>query len=88
LMALGAISAIQAAGLKAGDDIAVSGFDDLPSAEYTTPRLTTVRQPIFEIGQRLVQMLVSIIDGQPLEHSHIILQPELVVRESSGSRRI
>ena len=86
LMALGAIRAIQEQGLQVGVDIAVSGFDDIPAAEYSTPPLTTIRQPIYEIGQRLFEMLVQIIQRKPLEEAHIVLQPSLVIRESSGSR--
>lgn len=87
MMALGAISALQQRGLRAGYDIAVSGFDDIPAAEYTHPSLTTVRQPIFQIGQGLVEMLVHIINGQPPETLQVVLTPELIVRESSGTHR-
>jgi LacI family transcriptional regulator len=87
LMALGAISAIQERGLRVGTDIAVSGFDDIPAAEYSTPPLTTIRQPIYEIGQRLFEMLMRIIQRHPLEETHILLEPALVIRDSSGPSR-
>lgn len=87
LMAFGAIHAAQARGLHVGEDIAVCGFDDIPSTEYTFPRLTTVRQPIFEIGQQLAQMLAAIIAGQPPAETQRMLQPTLIIRESSGNRR-
>ena len=83
LMALGAMSAIQELGLRIGSDIAVSGFDDIPAAEYSTPPLTTVRQPIYEIGQRLFEMLIHIIQRQLLEEPHVLLEPALIIRESS-----
>jgi len=83
LMALGAINALRGRGLQVGRDVGVSGFDDIPLAEYTHPSLTTIRQPIYEIGGRLVRMLVSIIRGQPPAETQVILPPELIVRESS-----
>lgn len=88
LMALGAMSAIQGQGRRVGLDIAVAGFDDIPSAEYSHPTLTTIRQPIYEIGQRLVNMLLSLIKGHPLEDNQILLTPTLMVRDSSGGKRV
>ncbi len=87
LMALGAISALQIRGLQVGRDVGVSGFDDIPAAEYTRPSLTTIRQPIYQIGQHLVEMLVNIISGQPPTALQVVLPPELIVRESSGNPR-
>ncbi len=87
LMALGAISAIQELGLQVGEEIAVSGFDDIPAAEYAHPELTTVRQPIYAIGQQLMQMLIALIEGKPVLQRQLILETTLVVRESSGRSR-
>jgi LacI family transcriptional regulator len=87
LMALGAIQALKTRGLRVGQDVGVSGFDDIPLAEYTQPSLTTIRQPIYEIGRQLVNMLVSIISGKSPAVTQVILPPELIVRESSGGRR-
>jgi LacI family transcriptional regulator len=84
LMALGAISAAQKRGLVVGRDIAVTGFDDIPLAEHSHPPLTTVRQPIYDIGRRICDMLIRLIQGEELTEHHVLLQPELVVRESSG----
>ena len=67
-----------------GDDVAVGGFDNLPLAEYVTPSLTTIRQPIFEIGKELTNMLVGIIAGQLPQNLASLIQPELIIRESSG----
>jgi LacI family transcriptional regulator len=86
LMAFGAMNAIQERGWRVGQDIAVAGFDDIPSAEYSYPTLTTVHQPIYEIGQRLVKMLLDIVAGRPLDQTQVILPCTLVVRESSGVR--
>jgi LacI family transcriptional regulator len=85
LMALGAISAAQKRGLVVGRDIAVTGFDDIPLAEHSHPSLTTVRQPIYEIGRRTCDMLIRLIRGEAVTERHILLQPELIVRESSGA---
>lgn len=84
LMALGAMAAIQARGLNVGTDVAVTGFDDIPLAEHFHPPLTTVRQPIYQIGKMVCQMLIRLLQGNPLEETHVILQPTLVVRASTG----
>jgi LacI family transcriptional regulator len=84
LMAIGAISAAQRHGLQVGRDVAITGFDDIPLAEHCHPPLTTVRQPIYEIACRVCRMLVGLIRGEPLADRHVLLQPELVVRDSSG----
>jgi len=86
LMALGAIKAAEEHRLRVGRDIAVTGFDDIPLAEHAIPPLTTVRQPVYEIGRRICQMLIYILQGKPLPERHVILKPTLVVRESSGLR--
>jgi len=85
LMAFGAINALREQGLKAGKDIAVFGFDDIPMAAHFNPPLTTIHQPIYEIGSRLIKMLTTILNGDELEEKHIILEPSLVVRQSSIS---
>jgi DNA-binding LacI/PurR family transcriptional regulator len=84
LMAFGAMEAAQERGLVVGRDIAVIGFDDVPLAAHFHPSLTTVRQPIYEIGQMLSQRLVRIIEGKKLAQHQLLLEPELVIRESSG----
>jgi DNA-binding LacI/PurR family transcriptional regulator len=84
LMALGAMAAIQAHGLVVGRDIAVTGFDDIPLAEHSHPPLTTVRQPIYQIGKMVSRMLIRTIRGEPLEDRHVILKPTLIIRASSA----
>ena len=83
LMAMGVINAAWDTGLEPGRDLAVVGFDDAPIARFLRPPLTTLRQPIAEIGERLVTMLVDICHGRFLGERHVLLQPELVVRASS-----
>jgi len=87
LMALGAISAAQDLGLEVGRDISITGFDDIPLAEYSHPPLTTVHQPIYQIGGMVCEMLIKIILGQELEQKHILLKPSLIIRESSGKKQ-
>ncbi len=84
LMAMGAMSAAQRRGLAVGHDVAITGFDDIPLAQHAHPPLTTVRQPIYDIGRRICRMLIRMIRGEELPERHVLLEPELVVRESSG----
>ncbi|MFW5708834.1 MAG: LacI family DNA-binding transcriptional regulator [Chloroflexota bacterium] len=87
LMALGAMAAIKARGLTVGDGVAIGGFDDIPLARHADPPLTTVRQPIYEIGEQLADMLIHIIANEPLKMLGRLLKPRLIVRASSGSPR-
>ncbi len=85
LSALGAISAAQKRGLVVGRDIAITGFDDIPLAEHSHPSLTTAHQPIYDIGRQICDMLIRLIQGEDVKERHVLLQPELIVRESSGA---
>ena len=90
-MAIGAIKAIRAAGRNVPGDIAIVGFDDIPSALTIDPELTTVRQPIERLGQLAVEMLISLFDGEAAEkgspsRQRLVLPTELIVRGSCGSR--
>jgi DNA-binding LacI/PurR family transcriptional regulator len=83
-MAVGALRALKAAGRSVPGDVAVVGFDDYPIARYTNPPLTTVAQPIKQLGWEMARMLVSLIDGE--QPGPLILPTRLVVRESSEPR--
>ncbi len=85
LMALGVISAVQGLGMAVGRNVVVTGFDDVSLAAHSHPPLTTVRQPVYEIGQRICEMLIHLLQGETLEERHVILQPQLIVRESCGA---
>jgi DNA-binding LacI/PurR family transcriptional regulator len=62
------------------------GFDDIQSAAYSTPSLTTVRQPLMEMGQRGAQILLERIANREAEYpSEIVMSPEFVLRESTGT---
>jgi LacI family transcriptional regulator len=84
LMALGAMAAAQERDLIVGQDIAITGFDDIPPAQYSHPPLTTVHQPINRIGRMICEMLIQCIRGEDLAERHVLLRPSLVVRGSSS----
>jgi LacI family transcriptional regulator len=85
IAAIGAIRALRDAGLSVPDDVSVVGFDDILSAAYSTPSLTTVRQPLFEMGKRGAEVLLYRIANRDKEYpAEIVVAPELVVRESTG----
>jgi DNA-binding LacI/PurR family transcriptional regulator len=86
--AMGAIRAIKDAGLDVPGDVSVVGFDDITSAAFSTPSLTTVHQPLFEMGQKGAQLLLErIADRDKQFPDEIEVAPELVVRESTGRCR-
>jgi LacI family transcriptional regulator len=85
ISAIGAIRALKDAGLSVPGDVSVLGFDDIQSAAYNTPSLTTVRQPLMEMGKRGAQILLERIADRDKEFpAEIVMEPELVVRESTG----
>lgn len=81
-MALGAIQALTERGRRVPDDVGVVGFDDVPLAATARPPLTTVRQPVVEMGRTLADQLLDLIDGagQP---RRVLLPTELVIRSSA-----
>ncbi|MGD0522438.1 MAG: LacI family DNA-binding transcriptional regulator [Terracidiphilus sp.] len=85
IAAIGAIRALKDAGLAVPEDVSVVGFDDIQSAAYSTPSLTTVRQPLLEMGRRGAQVLLERIANREKQYpAEIVMAPELVVRESTG----
>lgn len=84
LTAIGAMRAIREAGLRIPEDIAVVGFDNINASAYTTPPLTTVHQPFFEMGQAAVNLMLSHLNGTNFPDRPIELPTSLVIRESSG----
>ncbi|GAB3651368.1 LacI family DNA-binding transcriptional regulator [Glycomyces tarimensis] len=82
LMAHGALGALREAGRGVPDDVAVVGFDDIALASYCEPPLTTVRQPITEIGRTLARHMLRLLDGEDVA-STTILPTELVLRDSA-----
>ena len=84
-MSLGALRAIYEAGLTVPQDIALISFDDLPPATIARPQLTTVHQPVHAFGVKAVEMLLDVMKNGPTPPRQIILDTELIVRESCGS---
>jgi DNA-binding LacI/PurR family transcriptional regulator len=87
-MAIGVLRALRTAGLRVPDDVSVVGFDDL-EADSTDPPLTTIRQPVFEMGHRAAEVLIAMLNKEPVSTEHMFV-PKLVVRASSrpGYRRL
>ncbi len=85
IAAIGAIRALKDAGLSVPSDVSVVGFDDVLSAAYYSPSLTTVRQPLSEMGKQGAKVLLERIgDRTKQSPGEIVVQPEFVVRESTG----
>lgn len=87
-MALGAMRAVQEAGLRVPEDISIAGYDDMPFAASSNPPLTTMRQPIQQCGAVAAQTLIDMIDRPSATQHHIILPTELVIRASCRSPKI
>lgn len=83
-MAFGAIDAINSKGLKVPDDVSVIGFDDIPTASYVFPTLTTMRQPFAEMANRAVSEVVEIIQGREIKAAKIAFPMDMVVRNSTA----
>jgi LacI family transcriptional regulator len=83
--AVGAIRAINEAGMRVPEDIAVVGFDDVDIAQSATPSLTTMRQPVQKKGAAAARILLDHIEGKLTEPRHMIFPTELVVRQSCGA---
>lgn len=80
-MALGAMLALHVHGIRVPEDISVVGFDDLPVSNYIVPPLTSVRQPVYEMGAAAARTLIAMIEGR--QGNEALAGPELVVRASS-----
>jgi LacI family transcriptional regulator len=86
-MAIGAIAAVRDADLRVPDDIAVTGFDDTPVTRFLSPPLTTVRMPIFALGERAAMRLIETMrsGGTAVPAHHEVLPAQLVIRSSCGA---
>jgi DNA-binding LacI/PurR family transcriptional regulator len=80
--AIGAIRALQEAGLRVPQDVSVLGFDDIYGAAFHNPALTTIRQPLFEMGRLAAQTLLKSIDGKEEQPPLISAEPTLIIRDS------
>ncbi len=82
--AVGALAAAAQRGLRVPQDVSVAGFDDIDLAQATSPMLTTVRQPLAEMGRMAVSLLIRLMERHRLDALHVELATELVVRGSTG----
>jgi LacI family transcriptional regulator len=81
LMALGALRELRARGRRVPDDVSVTGFDNIALAQYAVPALTTVHIPRDQVGRTICACLMG---SDPPRNREIVIEPELVVRESTG----
>jgi DNA-binding LacI/PurR family transcriptional regulator len=84
LLAIGVMNAVADAGMVVGRDLAVVGFDDSPVTGYLRPPLTSLRQPITEVSERIVRMLVDLVRGGMPAPAQVLLKPRLIVRDSTA----
>jgi DNA-binding LacI/PurR family transcriptional regulator len=84
LAAIGVVRALDAAGLRVGEDVAVTGFDDIPAAAEHVPPLTTVRQPIAELGTAMTRLLLARIEGTDDRLPHRTVLPVELVRRATA----
>ncbi|WP_250008098.1 LacI family DNA-binding transcriptional regulator [Actinoplanes sp. M2I2] len=82
-MALGVYEAARLKGIRVPDELSVVGFDDLPEARWSSPPLTTVRQPLADMGGLAARTVLRLSRGEPIETPRVELATELVVREST-----
>jgi len=83
MSAIGAIRALQDFGLQVPGDVSVIGFDDINAAAFNNPRLTTIRQPLTQMGRMAAQCALNRVHGSEPFREKITIEPELVVREST-----
>jgi LacI family transcriptional regulator len=81
-MAIGAMHALREVGLRVPHDVSVVGYDDIPAAEYQNPPLTTIRQPMQEVGALATRLLIQAIEEPGMAKGEILLKTELIRRGS------
>lgn len=87
MAAIGAIRALHDAQLRVPEDISVVGFDDISQAAFQMPSLTTIRQPLHEMGRLAAHLLLDHLKTQALMPPEVAVEPDLIVRESTGPSR-
>ncbi|MCU1535916.1 MAG: LacI family transcriptional regulator [Humibacillus sp.] len=86
-LAVGVMEAARSRGLRTPDDISIVGFDDTQLARMASPPLTTVRQPLAEMGRVAVRTALRLVDGESIDSHHVELATELVLRRSTAPPR-
>jgi DNA-binding LacI/PurR family transcriptional regulator len=87
-VALGVLQAAHEVGLRVPEDLSVIGFDDSHAAVEATPQLTTVRQPLFDMGRMAIRSTMSVLRGDPRITTHIEVATTLVERDSTGPLQV
>lgn len=88
VLAIGAANAVRARGLRVPEDVAIVGFDDIEFARMYRPALTTVTQPMYQIGETAMRLLVELMQRKDLSPRQVVLPHQLTIRDSSGSPRV
>jgi LacI family transcriptional regulator len=83
-MAIGALGVLREAKLRVPADVAITGFDDIASARHVRPTLTTVRQPMRDLGEHAVRVLLERLRTPGVERQSVVLPTEIVIRRSCG----
>lgn len=86
-MALGVLAAAQELGLQVPQDLSIIGVDDIEAVSLVSPPLTTVRQPMYEVGATATEILLRLIKGEEIDRKRILMQTTLVFRESCAAPR-
>ena len=86
-MALGVYEAVRRSGRRVPEDVSVVGFDDLPETRWASPPMTTVRQPLVEMGKLAARTVLRLMQGEQVESPRVELATELVVRDSTAPPR-
>jgi LacI family transcriptional regulator len=85
VVAMGALRALQEERVAVPQDLTIVGFDDITAARFITPALTTVHVPTFALGWSAAELLIQIIEQRPSAERHVLLDTELVIRESCAA---
>lgn len=88
MIAIGAIECLAKHNIKVPEDVGVVGFDDIRMATWYKPALTTIRQPVYDMGKCAMNILVEQISGVREKYCEQIFMPELIIRKSSGAKEV
>jgi LacI family transcriptional regulator len=83
VMAFGVMEAVRDRGLRIPEDISIVGFDNIPQAEHVSPQLSTIQQPLADMGREATQMLLALIQDPQQPYRHVELPTQLIVRAST-----
>jgi len=86
LIAFGVVEGLKKYGIKVPKDVSVVGYDDITFSSYHNPKLTTIHQPTYEIGQMVTRIVIDMITGADKRIKHIKIEPSLVIRETTRKR--